>query len=394
MVSLVSQVPPTTLYAVGFSDTNLYSLTNTTKTIVTNLLQPCYNMIYNAGFLYITSHQNANILKYNIATNTIDEILDLTAYCQSTNGISIKESKLYVSSIVTCNIMTILLGSQMTVDNSAYITGLGNPIGTVFGQGGRLIIAEYSANRVSVYDGQALYTSFSITNPTDVTFNSGYAFVSSNAGSNVYQVDYVQGTLISIFANTPSPYDSIFFNNRYYVASFGNNSVYVYDYLIPCYEKNTKILCLKNDKEEYITISDLKKGDLVKTYKHGFKKIELIDSRNILGNNTASNKSNSLYKYKYNAEGFDNLIITGGHSILLDNLTNEGHKFMIEDKYLSFAMNSDDFEQITPTPDKVQTVYHFALENDCDTSNYGVWANGILSESCSKKVFVNFFTKN
>ena len=30
-------------------------------------------------------------------------------------------------------------------------------------------------------------------------------------------------------------------------------------------------------------------------------------------------------------------------------------------------------------------IYHFALENDIYTYNYGVYANGLLVESCSKR---------
>ena len=49
------------------------------------------------------------------------------------------------------------------------------------------------------------------------------------------------------------------------------------DLLPICFNQGTKILCCnKNLKEEYISIENLKKGDLVKTYKHGYKKIDLI----------------------------------------------------------------------------------------------------------------------
>jgi len=45
-----------------------------------------------------------------------------------------------------------------------------------------------------------------------------------------------------------------------------------------CYEKNTLILVLENDTEVYKKICELKVGDTVKTYKHGYKNIKLINS--------------------------------------------------------------------------------------------------------------------
>lgn len=32
-----------------------------------------------------------------------------------------------------------------------------------------------------------------------------------------------------------------------------------------------------------------------------------------------------------------------------------------------------------------QTIYHLALENDYYYGNYGIYANGLLVESCSKR---------
>ena len=162
---------------------------------------------------------------------------------------------------------------------------------------------------------------------------------------------------------------------------------------------------MKGNSEEYISISELKKDDLVKTYsnnclyKHGFKKIELIGSRNIIGNNSETNKINHLYKCKDVMDGFGPLIITGGHSILVDSLNEQeksiqkkyGFESMIEDKHLLLAMVCDKFEQIIPETNEIQTVYHLVLENSDDEKNYGIWANGILSESCSKDCFLKHF---
>ena len=36
------------------------------------------------------------------------------------------------------------------------------------------------------------------------------------------------------------------------------------------------------------------------------------------------------------------------------------------------------------------TIYHFALENDDKYMNYGVYANGLLVETCSKRYLTEF----
>ena len=55
-----------------------------------------------------------------------------------------------------------------------------------------------------------------------------------------------------------------------------------------CFNQGTKILCLNKDslEEEYKSIETLRKGDLVKTYLHGYKKIHLIGKNNMRNNPT------------------------------------------------------------------------------------------------------------
>ena len=90
----------------------------------------------------------------------------------------------------------------------------------------------------------------------------------------------------------------------------------------------------------------------------------------------------------------EDLIVTGGHSILVDDLGEQKElneqlfgESKIEDKYLLVAAASKDFVKINDT--KTYTFYHFILENDGDEyKQFGVWANGILSETMSKECFV------
>ena len=164
-----------------------------------------------------------------------------------------------------------------------------------------------------------------------------------------------------------------------------------------CFNEGTKILCLnKNFDEEYIPIENLRKGDLVKSYKHGYRKIDLIGKNPMINNPEKFN--DCMYKLaKTEAnELFEDLIVTGGHAILVDDLgeykeendTILGSTLMIDDKYLLLVAISKDFIKLDNT--NLYTYYHFILENNGnDDERFGVWANGMLTETPSKNQFTN-----
>jgi hypothetical protein len=165
---------------------------------------------------------------------------------------------------------------------------------------------------------------------------------------------------------------------------------------ISCFNEGTKILCLKHKKDKYVPIEQLRKGDIVKTYKYGYRRIDLI-GKNCLWNNP-ENFSHCMYKMEKTEKNglLEDLIVTGGHSILVDDLGeckeyNEqlfhGTIPMIENKYLLLAAASNEFVQITDS--NKYTYYHLVLENnDEDDERFGIWANGILTETPSKKYFI------
>ena len=105
-----------------------------------------------------------------------------------------------------------------------------------------------------------------------------------------------------------------------------------------------------------------------------------------------------MYKMEKNAENglIEDLIVTGGHSILVDDLGNYKEKNdelfggiqTIDDKYLLLASVSNDFIKLETI--NVYTYYHFILENNGnDDERFGIWANGILTETPSKNQFIN-----
>lgn len=160
----------------------------------------------------------------------------------------------------------------------------------------------------------------------------------------------------------------------------------------PCFNEGTEILMLKDSKEEYVPIQTLKRGDLVKSYKHGYRKIELI-GKNKMKNNPEDFGQCMYRMKKTESNGLtQDLMLTGWHSILVDDLGDckeENELYvtgMIEDKHLLLSSVSKDFEKVESY--ESFTIYHFCLENDGDdTRRYGVYANGILSETPSKEIY-------
>ena len=179
----------------------------------------------------------------------------------------------------------------------------------------------------------------------------------------------------------------------YKINTFSN---FTFQNILPaCFNEGTKILCLnKNFEEEYVPIENLRKGDIVKSFKHGYRKIDLIGKRTMMNNPNKCKEC--MYKMeKTEMNGLiEDLIVTGGHSILVDNLGNyeeENKKLLegiqqIDNKYLLLAAVSNEFVKLENT--NLYTYYHFTLENNNNTDErFGVWANGILAEITSEKLF-------
>ena len=162
----------------------------------------------------------------------------------------------------------------------------------------------------------------------------------------------------------------------------------------PCFLEGTKILCLENDQEVYRPVQSLRKGDLVKTIYNGFLPIHMIGTTAMYNPNNNDRIASRLYRCpKENYPGlFEDLYITGCHSILVPWLTYEqGQKtikslgrLFVTDKHCRLMAWVDEKAQ----PYKmagVHNIYHIALENNDYYMNYGIYANGLLVESCSKR---------
>ena len=159
---------------------------------------------------------------------------------------------------------------------------------------------------------------------------------------------------------------------------------------IACFNENTKILTNKG----YVQIQDLRKGDLVVTLKNGYKPIDMIGYReieNVISNERIKDKLYVCTNKEY-PEIMEDLIITGCHSILVDEFK-EGERektaeilgdiFVTDNKYrLPTCVD----QRASPYEKEGKfTIYHIALENDDYYMNYGIYANGLIVETCSKR---------
>ncbi len=327
------------------------------------------------------------------------------------------------------NVLTL---SPTTNIRTAIIGGLNAIIGT---NSGLLYSSTGGANGWSTMGATAgvLFTSLSIDGTNAIAGSIGGAWYSSNGGSSWTASSGTEGlTITYVNINGAVAVASCFPNGLYLSTNFGvvwnivsstallrllqvvlnidNLSVAVAGrigetagttpgaYYTPtalCLNHDTKILCLTAEGDKYVPIQDLREGHFVKSYLHGYRKIQCI------GKNTMINKPTlwmqSMWKMeKTDTNGLiEDLITLGGHSLLVDTLSDEivckykehnwydGTSPTIDNKLLLCAGLSGQFIQLTDTD--IYTYYQLTLDNDGDKNKrFGIWANGVLVETPSE----------
>jgi|LauGreDrversion4_1035100.scaffolds.fasta_scaffold67240_1 hypothetical protein len=159
---------------------------------------------------------------------------------------------------------------------------------------------------------------------------------------------------------------------------------------IACFNENTKILTNKG----YVAIQDLRKGDLVVTLKNGYKPVDMIGYREIENVICEEKIKDKLYvcTNKEYPEIVEDLIMTGCHSILVDQFKEgerEKTKEILGDVFVTdgkLRLPTCVDERASPYEKEGKfTIYHIALENEDYYMNYGIYANGLIVETCSKR---------
>jgi len=241
------------------------------------------------------------------------------------------------------------------------------------------------------------------SNEADALFSInelGYSGYDSQEQHPIYTVGtHINGDLLGytswrIASNSygSSPQNVVYQNGN--ILNSDNDSAYYYVYpSTPCFLEGSTVLCEINGIEEYVPVENLVVGTLVKTSLDGYKPVILIGKGKIQNLGDDSRSENRLYKCSTTnyPDLKDDLYITGCHSILefpitdkqREDIINHIGKLFVTDKRYRIMACID--ERAEPWNSKGEyTIWHFALENNDEGMNYGVYVNGgLLVESCS-----------
>ena len=243
----------------------------------------------------------------------------------------------------------------------------------------------YNPSTINIYNGSGsssagLFTpgytyKFSNTSliPSEIIIDSSSGIVSfTNLDVGTYNIG------ISVYKLSNSNY-----------ISYNSNNLIINSFSYPCFKLGSKILTDKG----YQLIENLRNGDLVKTLKNGYLPIVIIGESEIYNSGNKERIKNRLYNLscKNYSDLMEDLVLTGCHSILVDYFTEEeqiigmGGKekrlYMTDDKFRLFTYL--DHRSLPYDKEGMFTIYHIALESDNYYGNYGIYANGLLVETCS-----------
>lgn len=168
-----------------------------------------------------------------------------------------------------------------------------------------------------------------------------------------------------------------------------------------CFLQGTKILVCDETSfmDKYVPIENLRPGMLVMTYKHGYVPIDQIGYRTVLSTSireSAERSKNRLYVCS-DTDDMEDLVVTGCHSLLVDVFSETemerlkdlcGQVYRTDDKVRMMAYVAPNCMLYDHAGDVV--IWHLALKHEDPLMNYGIYANKVLVESCSKRMMADF----
>jgi len=204
-------------------------------------------------------------------------------------------------------------------------------------------------------------------------------------------------TIIFIHKENPVTYDCTVDFTVDCCFSEGTKILSLTNFKNEIYEKNIEKSLASQIKEEYILVQDLKIGDLVKTYLHGYRRISKVLKGNFKNNPKEKGVANCMYRMLKTKDNgiIEDLTLTRNHGVLVEKLSENEEKkvdknnLQVVDGLLSIiTADSDKFEKVEDT--NVYNYYHFCLDGDGDNDRrFGIYANGLLVETPSNNMMDN-----
>lgn len=382
------------------------------------MIYACYNDNTSSNAIYTIDTSGSTTQIFNTYTNTNTDTPQDLVFDSSGNLYFVNNNTGGYGSLVKFD------GTTSTVlITPSYISGLssgifGNPGGLIFNSNyTKIYIAGSQTNSIFYYtigdvsgvlsafitDGfsppggnSGLYGAYGIifdskNNMYVSNHNSGAIEDPAVANGYIQKIQGLQFNFENITGLDPGSYPVNVYNSTSATVVSGTT----FNIGVQCFLAGTKILTYIDGREEWKCIENLKPLDLVKTYLHGYIPIKNIGWTHMT--NSIHTNPNKLYKIEKNKlpELTDDLYVSGKHSRLVDNLTPDqevstlkiwSKLLKIDDKYLLMACVDELFTDVKD--DNKYVMYQIILESDSITQQYGIYANGLLSETMSINTFL------
>ena len=350
-------------------------------------VQFCYGLANAGGFLYASLYYSENNIDFNM-------ILQIN----TTNGNIVQN---WATTNLSYPDYLITDGTYLYSSNS--IRNGGDP--PIF----YIVKIEINNPTTNNIIWKNISNGFIVGFATDIV--NSYLYITTIANITTTVTNTIYRTLlnstttnVSLFSESPLTQTNYivgisFYNSLLYLSNSQVGQIITISSILVCFRYDTKILTDKG----YIPICNLQKGDLIKTANHEYKAIHIIGCKKMVNESSDERIGDQLYictRDKYPVL-FEDLVMTGYHSILVDSFKNDeemektkallGGKIFITDNKYRLPVCIDERSTIYGK-DGTTIIYHFALEHDDERMNYGVYANGLLVESCSKRM-MNMFLK-
>ena len=317
----------------------------------------------------------------------------LTVNCQTTAAYSYYRLAFPIGDLTYTNAITMIgfnIISGGTVDANGFLNS---------GSGGTVYPTEVLTS--SSQNGYVTSQSSGFDIFLDAAGSSvgGSYIITTNAPNQT--LDSLVNTRVSM-----STYNSLYDQGGYYMGDVFSPVQYAstaVQYTAPtpiCFLEGSMILCfnLITNQEGYRPIETLRNGDFVKTLFDGYKRIDLIGHSKIY--NPGHTMRSTYWLYRCPKENYpfllhDDLIITGCHSILVQTLTTQERQEVIDVQGAAYV--TDRLYRLPACVDRrtvpfeqegLFTIWHLALEHPDPYMNYGIYANGLVVETTSRRMML------